>query len=326
MNRRKLVTLIGAAAAWPSRAFSQQPERVRRVSLITAYKAGDVEAESRLTALRQGMTELGWTDSLKLEARYGFGDMAHLRAEAEALIRSKPDVIVTNGTPVTQAVLAGTKTIPIVFANVTDPVTTRLVASLTRPGGNVTGFSNFEPAIGGKWLETLRELVPSTDRILLLVNPDNPGSTGILRTFESAAATLSMTIIAAPIRRAADVKSAVEDFARKGTGCLATVPDARINALRDVFLPLAIEHRMPAIYPFRFIAQAGGMMSYGIDPTGAVKQAATYVNRILHGTNPAELPVQYPTKLELVVNLKTAKAIGLKIPESFLLRADEVIE
>jgi putative ABC transport system substrate-binding protein len=327
MRRREFITLSGAgavAARWPAPARAQ--DRQRRVAFISAYKEGDPEALSRLAALRDELRKLRWTDNVAVEMHYGFGDMAHLRRQVAALVSSKPDVIVTTGTPVTLAVKAATKSIPIVFSNVSDPVGSHVVSSLARPGENVTGFPNYEPAIAGKWLETLKELSPSTKRVLLLFNPDNPSNVTLRRTFESAASALSMEITAAPIRDAADVKAAFEDFLRAGSGCLVTVPDARIDTLRDLFLPLAREHRMPAIYPFRFLAQAGGLMSYGISPIGAVRQSATYVDRILRGANPAELPVQNPTKLELVVNLKTAKAIGLKIPESFLLRADEVIE
>jgi putative ABC transport system substrate-binding protein len=327
MRRREFITLLGGAAAWPLAARAQHGERVRRIAVAMSFPEGDAETQTRLVALRSGLRQLGWIEgrNIQIEFRH-IESRERLPAEAAAVVSGGPDIILTNGTPVTAAMQAATRTIPIVFTNVADPISNRLVASLARPGENITGFSNYEPAIGGKWMQALKDVVPSLARILVVFSPDNPISAHLLKSVEAGASSFGMATTASPVRNANHLKEAIESFAREPRGGLLTLPDGRMTALRAEIFNLALAHRLPAIYPFRFFAKEGGMMSYGIEASAAYHQAAVYVDRILKGSNPADLPVQNPTKYEFVINLKTAKAIGLSISESLLVRADEVIE
>ena len=330
IRRREFITLLGgAAAAWPLAARAQQTDRMWRIGvLINTYAQTDREGQARVAAFLDTFRRLGWSDgrNVRIEYRWGAGDTDREKAVAAELVHTAPDVIVAVSNPTLAELRRLTNAIPIVFAQVSDPVGSGIVASLARPGGNITGFQNFEPAIGGKWLGVLKEAVPTMNRTAVLFGSDAPPNVAFLRAAEAVAPSLGVQVIAVDVHGGVEIEHAIATFAEQPDGGLIVVPHPYSVANRASIIILAARHRLPAIYPFRYFATEGGLMSYGPDQIDQWRGAATYVDRILRGEKPGELPVQAPTKFELVVNLKTAKAIGVHIPPAFPLRADEVIE
>jgi putative tryptophan/tyrosine transport system substrate-binding protein len=330
MRRRDFITLLsGAAAAWPIAARAQQTERMRRVGMLMAYAETDPEAHARVNAFRQGLRELGRTEghSLLIDYRWGTGEPDRAQTFATELVSLAPDVIVAHGTPALSALHRTTRTIPVVFVSVIDPVGAGYVQSLPLPGGNITGFSTFEPEIGGKWLELLKEVAPGLRRVAGILDPDFKGFAGVWGAIENVAPRFGLEVKNLPFHAPTDdFESAVARFAQEAGGGLIVLPTALNAVERNRIFSSAARGRLPAIYAFRFYATDGGLMSYGIDTVDLFRRSALYVDKILKGEKPADLPVQAPTKFEMVINLKTAKALGLTIPEKLLATADEVIE
>jgi putative tryptophan/tyrosine transport system substrate-binding protein len=328
MRRRDFITLLGSAAAtWPLAARAQQGERIRRVGVVMVTKETDPETPLRAMAFRQALAKLGWSEgrNVVIDFRFGTGDLNRFRAQAKELTGLTPDVIVAESTPAAVALHQETAAVPIVFLQVANPIGSGLVASLARPGANLTGFTNFEPTMGGKWLELLKEIAPGVTRAVAIFNPETH-SGQYWQSMEAAAPSLAVQFNRAPARQAAGIESAVAGLAREPNGGVVVMPDAFTLAHRELIVALTDRHRLPTIYPFRAFVDTGGLLSYGIDQVDIYRQAASYVDRILKGEKPAELPVQAPTKFELIVNLKTAKALGLDVPWILQQRADEVIE
>jgi putative tryptophan/tyrosine transport system substrate-binding protein len=328
MKRREFITLIGgAAAAWPLAARAQQTERVRRIGVLTGTAETDPEMPLRVAALRQALAKLGWSENrnMVMDLRWGAGDPDRMRAHAKELIGLRPDVVVAESTPAASALRQEGAATPIVFLQVANPVGSGLVASLARPGGNLTGFTNFEPAMGGKWLELLKEIAPRVTRAIAIFNPETH-SGQYWQTTEAAARSLAVEFSRAPARGAAGIESAVAGLTREPNGGVLVMPDSFTLAHRELIIALTARHRLPSISPFRVFTTSGGLLCYGVDQVETYRLAASYVDRILKGEKPAELPVQAPTKFELIVNLKTAKALGLEVPWFLQQRADEVIE
>jgi putative ABC transport system substrate-binding protein len=332
VRRREFISLFGGTAiAWPLAARAQQPDQMRRIGVLQALVANDPDAQMRVSAFHRRLQELGWTDghNVRIDYRWAPGDPGDpaRRAQAAELVSLKPDVIVGAGTPVVAALRAETRTIPILFVQVIDPVAAGFVTSLARPGGNLTGITNFEFTMGGKWLEILKEISPQLARVAVLYNPKTaPYAGSLLRSVAAAAPSFAMEPTDTPVQDAAEIERAIDAFAQKSNGGLLVLPDSGILLHRDLIIARAAQHRLPAVYPFRYFAVSGGLVSYGIDAADAYRQVAFYVDRILRGTKPQELPVQAPIKFDLVVNLKTAKALGLDVPFHLQQRADEVIE
>jgi putative ABC transport system substrate-binding protein len=328
MQRRQFITLLGgAAAAWPIAARAQQ-RAVRRIGVLSSGPE-DPESQERNKALEAGLRELGWIDgrNLKIDYRWPPADANSIRTQAAELVATRPELIVAIATTALASVQQATGTIPIVFNSVTDPVAQGFVASLARPGGNSTGFGHWESTMGGKWLELLKETAPHLKHVAVVFNPLTATYSGLfLPTMEAAARSLAMTLTVSPIHDTAEIERALAAVAAQPNGGLMLLPDSFTWSIRRQIIALAARHRLPAIYQYGHIAREGGLVAYGIEPLDVFRRTATYVDRILKGAKPADLPVQLPTKFELVVNLKTAKALGLTIPESFLVRADEVIE
>jgi putative tryptophan/tyrosine transport system substrate-binding protein len=328
MQRREFITLIGGATvAWPLGARAQQPERMQLVGVLMGAAESDLEAQSLISTTRHRLGELGWSEgrNIRIEDRWTAGDNNRLRAYAAELAQLKPDVIICEGTPVVAALQQATRTIPIVFVNANNPIGSGFVASIARPGGNITGLVSFEPAMGGKWLETLKGIAPDVARVALIYNPQT--HTGQhFQSIEAASRSLAVKAIRLPFSNAAEIECALGDFAREPKGGLLVLPDISTNLHRDLICALAARHRLPAIYPFRRFITSGGLAYYGADTKDMHRKLAEYVDRILKGAKPADLPVQTPTKFELIINLKTAKALGLTIPPALLTSADEVIE
>jgi ABC-type uncharacterized transport system substrate-binding protein len=329
MKRREFISLIGgAAAAWPLVVRAQQPERMRRVGLLMGHPEGDAEGQASLVAFQRALQELGWTEgrNIRIDIRWAGAEPDKARTFAKELVGMTPDVIVPSTNLVTAILQQETQTIPIVFVFVGDPVGSGFAASQARPGGNLTGFAIFEPAIGGKWLQILKEIAPQVTRAAVILHPETPVNVGFLRAAEAAAPSLGVKLIALGVHTATEIERAVTGFAAGSNGGLIVAPHAVTQQHRGVIIQLAAQHHLPAIYGPRHFAKSGGLISYGPNPIDPFRQGASYVDLILRGARPADLPVQFPTKYELVVNLRTAETIGLTIPESFLLRADEVIE
>jgi putative tryptophan/tyrosine transport system substrate-binding protein len=326
LRRREFIFILGgAAAAWPLAARAQA---MRRIGVLMGLLAGDPEAQSRVVAFENGLRELGWVKGRNLSIEYRWaGDGNVLRDHAAELLAMAPDLILANSTPVTVALREQSGAVPIVFTQVVDPVGQGLVPNLAHPGGNVTGFTSFEFSIGTKWLEALKQTAPSVTRVALVFNPKSaPYADLFLRPVEAAAPSFSVSPIAAAVRDPADVDRVFDALAREPSGGLMVLPDISMTNYRERIIALAARHRVPAIYPFRFFAESGGLMSYGTDVAEVFRRVAGYVDRILKGTSPGELPIQAPNKYELVINLKTAKALDLEVPPTLLARADEVIE
>jgi putative ABC transport system substrate-binding protein len=325
IGRRKFFITLGGAAAWPVAARAQA---MRRIGVLMGLVAGDPEAQSRVVAFENGLRELGWVKGRNLSIEYRWaGDGNVLRDHVAELLAMAPDLILCNSTPVTVALREQSGAVPIVFTQVVDPVGQGLVPNLAHPGGNVTGFTSFEFSIGTKWLEALKQTAPRVTRVALVFNPKSaPYADLFLRPVEAAAPSFSVSPIAAAVRDPADVDRVFEALAREPSGGLMVLPDISMTNYRERIIALAARHRVPAIYPFRFFAESGGLMSYGTDVAEVFRRVAGYVDRILKGTSPGELPIQAPNKYELVINLTTAKALGLDVPPTLLARADEVIE
>jgi putative ABC transport system substrate-binding protein len=332
MNRRAFISHLGALAggslSLPRTALGQRAERVRRVGVLVGFGESDAENLPRLNAFRQRLQELGWVDGRNVEIiyRWSAGDPERIRAYAAELVALAPDVIMAHSPPVVAALQRATRTIPVVFVQVTGAVESGFVSNVARPDGNITGFETFELEMTGKWLDLLKELRPDAARVAVLHDPDNPAARGRLRVIESLAPAAAVRVISAGVHSANDIERAIGELAREPHGGLLVLPDNVSVAHREQIVALANKHRLPAVYPFRYFAAAGGVMSYGTDLTELYRAVASYVGRILKGARPGDLPVQGSTRFELVINLKTAKALGLDVPPTLLARADEVIE
>src|SRR5262245_58489490 len=328
MRRREFITLLGGAvAAWPLAAQAQQASGIRRIGVLSTLPADDPEWQARLAAFLQGLQELGWGvgRNVRIEYRLGADNAERLRRHIAEMVELAPDVILANGTSVVAPLLQATRTLPVVFGTVIDPVGAGFVASLARPGGNATGFTAFEFGTSGKWLELLKQIAPQTTRVAVLRDPTISGG-GQLGAIQAVGPLLGVAVSPIDVRDAAEIERAVAEFARSPNGGLIMTASAAGIRQRDLIVALADRHRLPSIYPYVYFATGGGLVSYGPDFVDQFRRAAGYVDRILKGEKPAELPVQAPTKYELVINLKTAKALGLDIPPTLLARADEVIE
>jgi putative ABC transport system substrate-binding protein len=329
IRRREVITLLGGAAvAWPLAPRAQQGGRVRRIGVLLPLDENDPEAKLRYSAFTQGLADFGWTDgrNLRIDLRWASDDTNRIRALAQELVGLQPDIIATNGTPATAALQRETRTIPIVFANVGDPVASGIVARLNQPGGNITGFAGLEPSLGGKWLELLSEIAPGLKRAGIMFNPDLFPVPVYTPSFETAARSLKVVPIIAPVHSDVEIETAIMAFGREPGGGLVVMPDDFTREHRAPIILAAARSNVPAVYAQSYYARDGGLLSYGPDPVDNWRRAATYVDRILRGAKPAELPVQFPTKFEMVLNLKTAKALGLAVPPSIMLRATEVIQ
>jgi len=328
VRRRGFITLLGAVAAWPLAARAQQGERVRRIGVLTPFAADDPETQARVAAFVQGLQQLGWTDgrNLRIDIRWGAGDAERIRHYAAELVALAPDVILAAGGATVGPLFDATRTVPIVFTLTPDPVGAGFVDSLARPGGNVTGFTNFEYGIGVKWLELLKEIAPRVTRAAVLRDPTIPAGIGEFGAIQAVAPSFGIELRPVDVREAGEIERAITTFVRSSTEGLIVTSNALASVHRNLIVTLAARQRLPAVYPFRFFVTIGGLMSYGPDTIDPHQRAAGYVDRILKGEKPADLPVQAPTKYELVINLKTAKALGLDVPPTLLARADEVIE
>jgi putative ABC transport system substrate-binding protein len=331
MKRREFIGLVGGAAtAWPLAARAQQTERMRRIGVLMGYAESDPAARTFVEAFVRGLQELGWTDgrNVSIEYRWARGDIDRIRNFAKELVGTNPDVILANTTPVAVALHRETRTIPIVFAIVSDPVGDGLVASLARPGANITGFINIEASMGGKWLELLKESAPHLKRAAIMFNPDTApaGGSYFTRSFEAAAQSLALEPITAAVRSAADIEGVITALGRDSAGGLVVSADGFMVVHRAAIISLTSRNNVPAIFFRPDYARDGGLLAYGASSVAVFYRAASYVDRVLRGAQPSELPVQVPTKFELVINLRSAKALGLDIPQTLLARADEVIE
>jgi putative ABC transport system substrate-binding protein len=329
VKRREFITLIGgAAAAWPLAARAQQPGKMPRIGMLLAFTEDDPSMQARLVAFRQRLAELGWTDgrNVRLDYRFVGSDIERLRVNAAELVALAPDVMFAHSNPGLAALRQENRTIPTVFVQVADPVGSGFIQSLARPGGNVTGFTNFEPATASKWVEILKEIAPGVSRAAVLMHAETAANVALFRAAEAAGPLLGVTVAAAGIRDAAGIEYAITSFAQEPNGGLIALPHVVTAGHRELIARLAIEHRLPSVGAFGFMAASGGLISYGIDVVDLFRRSAAYVDRILRGEKPANLPVQAPVKFELVINLKTAKALGLDVPPTLLARADEVIE
>ena len=327
MRRRELITLIGGAAAWPLAARAQQPDGMRRIGVLMGLAEDDPETKARLAGFRRGLEKRGWTEgrNVRIDYRYATAG-AEAQVLAKELVALQPDVIFTHSTPTVAALQRESSTIPIVFAGLADPIGSGFVASLPRPGGNITGVMQYEASVTGKWLTILKEIAPSLVRAAFVANLKTGIYDYYLRAGEALGPSLGIDVVLSPFENAADIERAIESFASAPNGGLVVVPDFASVVHRDLIIALAARHRLPAVYSYRFFVVAGGLMSYGIDFADLCRQAASYVDRILRGDKPADLPVQAATKFETTVNLKTAKALGLTVPPGLLVAADEVIE
>jgi len=328
MRRRDFLGGVGLAAlAWPVTALGQQSDRKRLVAVELALDESDRDGKRSVDAFQQELRDLGWTsENLRIEYRWGATTPEAARAHSVELIKLNPDVIVSHATIVTRAFAQGTRTIPIVFAGVADPIGSGFAASLSRPGGNLTGLLQYEEGITGKWLAMLKEIAPNIMRAALVANPRTAAFDYFLQSAKAVAPSLAIDLVPTPVDNAADYERAIETFAREPNGGLVLPPDTSTVVHRNLIIALAAQHRLPAVYALRVFVAAGGLMYYGTDFADLARQGASYVDRILRGAKPADLPVQTPTKFETVVNRKTAKALGLAVPPGLLIAADEVIE
>jgi putative ABC transport system substrate-binding protein len=329
MKRRDFITLLGGTAAgWPIVVRAQQG--MRRIGVLLGNSEGDTQAVAGLAAFTSALAGFGWTEgrNLHVEYRWSAADVGRMQAFAKELVSLKPDVLVANSTPVVAALQRETKTIPIVFLSISDPVGSGFVEGLPHPGGNITGFINIEGSVTGKWIEILKDIVPGMRRTALIFNPETAPFSYYLPSFEAAARSGGVEPVAVPVRTTEDIERTVASLGSRTDAGLAMMPDSFMQTRRilDLVIALAARYRVATIYPFRFIVAMGGLISYGVDNIDLYRRSTTYVDRILKGAKPADLPVQLPTKFELVVNLKTAKALGLDISREFLFLADEVIE
>jgi putative tryptophan/tyrosine transport system substrate-binding protein len=331
VRRREFITLLGGTAvAWPIAARAQQPERMRRIGVLMGYPENDLEGRAWFAAFREGLEKLGWVEdrNIRFDTRWATPEDAEARRRfAKELVALQPDLILSAVTPTTAALLELTRTIPIVFATVSDPVGSGFVASLAQPGGNVTGFQAMVGSLAGKWLELFKEIAPRVTRAAMLFNPAvAPYAESYLNPLKAAAASFAVEAIAAPVRDMSELESVVAAQTRAPNGSLVVMPDLFTSVHRAEITSLAARYGLPAVYPRRIFTELGGLLSYGYDELDSYRRAAMYADRILKGEKPSELPVQAPVKFELVINLKTAKALGLAVPDKLLALADEVIE
>jgi putative ABC transport system substrate-binding protein len=330
MRRRDLITWLGGAAAWPVVARAQQGERIRRIGVLIAAGENDPEGKARLSAFTEGLAELRWTDgrTVRIDVRWAAGNVDLMRMFAKELVDLRPDVIISEATPTTAALQRETRTIPIVFTSVADPIGSGFVASLPRPGGNITGFAFIEASMAGKYLELLTEIAPGVKRAAIMFNPDTISGRGsyYLPVFEAAARSLNVTPIVAPVHSDAEIETVITSLGRERGGGLVVSTDSFMVVHRAPTILQAARNNVPAVYWNDFFTRDGGLLSYGPDQLDLFRRTATYVDRILRGAMPTDLPVQLPVKFKMLVNVKTAKVLGLTVPQSILLRADEVIE
>jgi putative tryptophan/tyrosine transport system substrate-binding protein len=327
VKRRKFISLVGGAAAWPLAVLAQQADRMRRIGVVMAYTESDPNGQVQVAAFRQQLQKLGWMEgsNIQIEFRYAADDPARIRALALELLNLRSDVMVSNSNFVTTLLQSEVHSVPLVFVSVSDPIGSGFVKDLARPGGNVTGFANFQPSMGGKWLEKLREIAPQVERVGFLLRPEPP-NIGYLRSAEAAAPSFKINLVTLEAQSRGEIERVIGTFAAGPHGGLIIAPNVVNFANSDVIVTLAASYRLPAIYPFAFYAKEGGLISYGFDAADQFRQGAVYVDKILRGAKPADLPVQHPTKFEVVVNLKTANALGLEVPLHLQQLADEVIE
>ena len=327
LTRRQFIAAFGGAAAWPLAARAQQPERVRRIGSLTGI-ADDSMTQARLATFLETLQQLGWTEgqNVQVDRRWGGGDANRIRKYAAELATLNPNVILATGAPATQQLLRATRTVPIVFVLVPDPVGSGFVESLSRPGGNATGFMTFEYGLSGKWLELLKEIAPGVTRAAVLRDPALPAGIGQFAIIQSVVRSVGVDVSPISVRDAAEIERAISAFARSSNGCLIVTASALARVHINLIITLAARHKLPAVYWDRPSVASGGLISYGANDIDPFRRAAGYVDRILKGEKPADLPVQAPTKYELVINMKTAKALGLDVPPQLLARADEVIE
>jgi putative ABC transport system substrate-binding protein len=328
IQRRDFITLLCGAAAWPLAVHAQQGNRVRRIGVLVPADENDPVWKPRLSAFTQALAGFGWTDgrNVRMDLRWPGGEINLIRAHARELVGLQPDIILTQGLTATAAIQRETQTIPIVFAGAGDPVASGIVPRLNQPGGNITGFASLEATLGGKWLELLSEIAPGLKRAAIMFNPDFPAASPYMPSFETAARSLKLVLIPAPVRSDAEIETAIIALGREPGGGLVVIPDRLMLAHRASIISVAARNNVPAVYSVSYAVREGGLLSYGPDFADTFRGAATYVDRILRGEKPGDLPVQFPTKFEMVVNRKTATALGLAVPPSIMLRADEVIE
>jgi putative ABC transport system substrate-binding protein len=331
MKRREFIYLLsGTAVFGPLVSDAQQLDRLRRMGILMSTAEDDSEGKARVAALLEQLQQLGWTEdqNLRIDRRWAAGEPERTRKFAQELVALQPDVIVSQNTAAVPPLIEATRTIPIVFTQVTDPVEAGFVSSMARPGGNITGFTSLESRMSAKWLEVLKEIAPPVARVAFLFNPETSPFRGanFLREANEAGPKFGLGVVATPFRDDSELERAIGEFVKQANGGLVVLPDATTNAHRKAILELAAKHHLPAVYAFRFFVEAGGLVSYGPDHLDQFRRAAGYVDRILKGTKPGDLPVQQPLQLQLHLNLKTAKELNLTIPQSILLRANEVIE
>jgi putative ABC transport system substrate-binding protein len=328
MKRRDFIAGLGSAAVWPLAAGAQQDGRVRRIGVLIPGDENDPPAKTQVSTLTQALASLGWTNgrNVRMDLRWGGDDSNRIRALAQELLGLQPDIILASSTAVTVALQRETRTIPIVFVGAGDPVASGIVPRLDRPGGNLTGFGRSEASMGGKWLELLSEIAPGLKRAAFMFHPNALPASLYVPSFETAARSVKVEPIPAPVRSDVEIEAAIGDIGHESGGGLVVTSDAFTNAHRMPIILAAARNNVPAVSSISDFARDGGLLSYGADPVDTYRQAASYVDRILRGEKPADLPVQFPTRIEMAVNLKTAKALGLTVPQSILLRADEVIE
>ena len=329
MTRREFITLLGgAAAAWPLAAHAQQAERMRRIGVLMLGGETDPDQLGRVAAFQEAFAKLGWAEgrNVQIDLRFAAVDPERIRSYSAAMLSQAPDVILANGTPILEAFQKQTRSVSIVFVGVSDPVSAGFVPSLSRPGGNITGFSNFEYSIGGKWLEILTEAAPATRRVAVLLAPEDAAWLRYLAPIEALAPSVGVQLTRVFLSDSAEIERTLEEFAREPNGGLIATNNPKAMAHRGLIATLAARLRLPAVYPARVYVTSGGLMSYGIDPVEPYRGAASYVDRILRGEKPGDMPVQQPTKFEFVVNLKAARALGLTLSLPLIGRADEVIE
>jgi putative ABC transport system substrate-binding protein len=329
LRRREFIAAFGGAAVWPVLARAQQGARVRRIGVLMPFDENDPQEKRRYSAFTQALADLGWTDgrNVRMDVRWGRADINRIRVLAQELVGLQPNIILTGGTPATVALQRETRTIPIVVGGVTDPVAQRIVARLDRPGGNITGFADFgESSLGGKYLELLSEIAPGLKRAAIMFNPDTAPVSALMPSLETAARSLKVEQIIAPVHSDVEIETAIIALGRQPGGGLVVMPDIFTAVHRAPIILAAARNNIPAVYSASYFARDGGLLAYGPDPVDTYRRAASYVDRILRGEKPGDLPVQLPTKYEMVVNLKTAKALGLTVPLTLQAIADEVIE
>jgi putative tryptophan/tyrosine transport system substrate-binding protein len=330
MKRREFIMLLaGAAAVWPHAVRAQQPEPMRRIGVLMGFPESDPQAQSFIAAFRDGLQKLGWTEdrNIRIDTRWPGFDAESRQRFAKELIALQPDLILSHTTPTTAVLLQQTRTIPIIFATVTDPIGSGFIASLSRPGGNVTGFTLVEPTMAAKWVELLKEIAPRVNRVAMLFNPATATYADyFLKPFKAAAPSFAVEAIAAPVHDMSELESVIAAQAREPNGGLIVMPDSFTDSNREEIISLVARYHLPAVYAYRFFTERGGLLSYGADLSDNFRRAADYVDRLLKGEKPADLPVQAPTKFELTINPKTAKMLGLTVSPSLLGRADDVIE